>query len=319
MSARRMALTVACLAALGFLTGCAGSDPGTPDPPKASMSAHKELGDFTTIQPCAMVDIKRLPADLKAALEPVDTLDSCALRVDSTGTPIRVEVGELTYADVDNADVENKPEALPSGLQLYVGSAQQGTCAAYLRFADHIDLTSVAYATDGTGTLCATAAAVARNVAGVLAKGPVPHRTYPANSFATVDPCGLVYADDYSSLGYVDENNRFPARHECDWIGNQSATNSLTVRLIFIAGPAPDAQALGGTASQIGGRPSVTTSTTVGAAAECRIDTAGPALGATQSKLYEIAQIHVTYDNHTTGDACQAGTALADVVWLKLP
>lgn len=317
MLARRTALAVAGIAVLGCLAGCT-SVAGTTGPEHVppSMSASKELGDFDTIQPCGMVDLKGLPPAMKAEFAPADSFDSCTLHVDSAGARIRVDVGELISKPDDVT--ESGLESLPSGLQLDKGSPQQGSCAAWLKFAKGIEMSVVAYANDGDGTvdLCTTAATVARNVSGVLAKGPVPHRTYPDNSLATVDPCVLVYADDMDSLGYIGGQN-YPAHHECDWVGSRQDNVGLYVHLTFIVGPAPDAHADGGTATQIGGRPSVTISATDGATVECRIDTPGVAFGGAQSNLYEIAEVHVSY--RTTDAACQAATALATVVWPKLP
>lgn len=321
MAARRIALAGAGLVVLGCLTGCARVVAGTPMPGAApsAMSANKELGDFDTIQPCSMVDVEGLPSDLGAESEPADSFDACALRVDSAGAAIHVEVGALVY-DEDEAG-ETGPEALPSGLRLYTGALDQDSCTAYLKFSEGIEMTSVAYANDGDGTtnLCTTAAAVARNVSGVLARGPVPHRSYPANSFAAVDPCTLLTGDTIASLGFSGDDRPYPAHHECDWVGSGQPNNGLSAYVSFIVGPPPDAQADGGTAAQIGGRPSVTISTTDDTAAQCWIDTPGPAFGAAQSNLYEIAEVYVSDDNQSTDTACQVGTALATAIWPKLP
>lgn len=321
MAARRMALAVAGLAALGCLSGCARAIAGVAvaAPAPAAMSASKELGDFDTIQPCGMVDVAGLPSDLQAETEPADSLDACALRVDSAGAPIHVEVGSLVY-DEDEAG-ETGPEALPSGLQLYTGDVQQGACTAYLKFSESIEMTSVAYANDGDGTanLCTTATAVARNVSGVLARGPVPHRSYPPNSFATVDPCTLLTSDTLSTLGFTADNRQYPAHHECDWAGSGPDNDGLSGDVTFIVGPSPNAQADGGDAVTIAGRPSVTISTTEDTAAECWIDTAGPPFGGAQSNLVEIAEVYISDDNQSTDTACQVGTALATAIWPKLP
>lgn len=324
---RPPALALVALGMLGYLTGCTQlvdgvAVPGSSSAPSAppAMSARTELGDFGTIQPCAMVDVAALPSDLDAELEPPDSFDACSLRVNSAGEAIQLDVGALVYDQDDTG--ETGPQRLPSGLQLYLGSVQEQSCAAYLKFADGIELTSVAYANDGDGTtnLCTAAAAVARDVSGVLAKGPVPHRGYPAGSFATVDPCPLLTDDTLGPLGFHAANHQtYPAHHECDWNNGLQNNDALSASLSFIVGPRPAATPNGSTQEQqIGGRSSVLISTTDDSAAECWIDTAGAPFGA-QSNLVEIAEIYLSDADQSTDTACQAATTLAAAVWPKLP
>lgn len=320
---RPPALILVALGLLGCLTGCARAIDGVAVPGSSSapsaMSASKELGDFGTIQPCAMVDVATLPSDLQAELEPADSFDACSLRVNSAGAAIQLDVGALVYDQDDTG--ETGPQHLPSGLQLYIGSVQEQSCTAYLKFADGIELTSVAYANDGDGTadLCTTAAAVARDVSSVLAKGPVPHRGYPASSFANVDPCPLLTDDALTPLGFkAADHDAYPAHHECDWNDGLQNNDVLSASLSFIVGPAPTAAPNGGTQEQIGGRASVLISTTDDSAAECWIDTAGPPFGA-QSNLVEIAEIYLSDADQSTDTACQVGVTLAAAVWPKLP
>jgi hypothetical protein len=320
---RSLVLVVVALGLLGCLTGCARAIAGIAIPGSpavsAAMSASKELGDFTTIDPCGMVDVPGLPVDMQAELEPPDTFDSCALRVDSAGAAIELEVGSLVYDTADTG--ETGPVALPSGLQLYTGSVQQQSCTAYLKFAEGIDMTSVAYANDGDGTtnLCTTAAAVARDVSGVLAKGPVRHRGLPKNSFATVDPCPLLTDDTLVPLGVDSQaQTSYPAHHECEWTGSDQNNNALFAYMSFIVGPPPVAQANVSTAAQIAGRASVVISTTDDIAAECWINTAGQAFGGQQG-LVEIAEVYISDANQSTDTACQIGTTLATAIWPKLP
>jgi hypothetical protein len=182
-------------------------------------------------------------------------------------------------------------------------------------------MTSVAYANDGDGTadLCTTAAAVARNVSGVLGRGPVPHSGFPQNSFARIDPCPLLTDDTLAPLGFeANDHTSYPAHHECDWTGGVENDDVLSAYLSFVVGPPPVAEPNVSTASQIGGRPSVTISTTDDSAAECSIDTAGPAFGAQQG-LVEIAEVYISDANQSTDTACQVGTTLATAIWPKLP
>jgi hypothetical protein len=324
MANRSLVLAVAALGLLGCVTGCTRAIAGVGIPgsrPAAGvMSAATELGDFDTIQPCSMVDVEGLPADLQAEPEAADSFDSCSLQVDSAGATIQLDVGELVY-DTDDTG-ETGPEALPSGLRLYTGTVQQGSCSAYLKFAEGIEMTSIAYANDGDGTadLCTTAATVARNVSGVLARGPVPHRSFPRNSFAGMDPCRLLDKGTLGPLGLdADQYQSYPAHHECEWTGYDQNDNSLTTYVSFIVGPPPVAQAGVSNAVQISGRSSITISTTEDTAAECWIDTAGQAFGGSQQNLVEIAEVYVSYDNQSTDSACQAGTSLATVIWPELP
>ncbi|HEX4221044.1 MAG TPA: hypothetical protein VHZ97_01640 [Pseudonocardiaceae bacterium] len=322
MANRALVLAVVALGLLGCLSGCTSAIAGLPVPgasPVASaMSANKELGDFDTIEPCGLVDVAGLPKDMQAEVEPQDTLDACSLRVDSAGAAIQLDVGSLVY-DEDDVD-ETKPQALPSGLALYTGSVQQQSCTAYLKFAEGIEMTSVAYANDGDGTanLCTAATTVARDVSGVLAKGPVPHRAFPPNSLATVDPCPLLTDDILLPVGLTAlDHTSYPAHHECDWAGGKD-DDEISAYLSFIVGPPPVAQPNVSTAVTIAGRPSIMVSTTDDSAAECWIDTAGQTFG-TQQNLVEIAEIYISDADQSTDTACQVGTTLATSAWPKLP
>lgn len=321
MAIRFPAFALVALGLAGCLTGCARGIAGTPVPGApgvaAPMSASKELGDFSTIDPCRMIDVQGLPANLRAEPEPAESLDYCALHVNSGGTNIQLDVGALIY-DKDDSD-EIGPQSLPSGLALYTGKLQDTSCTAYLKFSEAIEMTSVAYANDGDGTsdLCTTAATVARNVSGVLAKGPVRHRGFPANSFAKIDPCTLVDSATLTPLGLNSAGKKaYPARHECDW--ESGGGNDLSIYLTFIVGPPPVAQANVSTEEQISGRSSVEFSTTDDSAAECWINTGGAAFGA-QQNLVEIAEVYVNETNVSADTACQLGTTLATAVWPKIP
>jgi hypothetical protein len=320
---RPAALALAALGLLGCLTGCARAVDGlaVPDPSSAApaMSAAKELGDYRTIQPCAMVDVPALPSDLAARAEPPDSFDACSLRVDSAGEVIQLDVGALAYDQDDTG--ETGPQRLPSGLQLYTGTVQEQSCTAYLKFAEGIELTSIAYANDGDGTanLCTSAATVARNVSGVLAKGPVQHRGYPGNSLANVDPCPLLTDETLHPLGFsAADHQAYPARHECDWNDGLQNNDVLSAYLSFIVGPVPAATPNGGTEVTIAGRNSIQTSTTDDSAAECWIDTAGAPFGG-QPNLVEIAEIYISDADQSTDTACQVATTVATAVWSKLP
>ena len=314
------------LVALGLLVclpGCARTVDGVAAPVASSappaMSAATVLGEFGTIQPCAMVDVASLPTSLAARLEPADSFDACSLRVDSAGATIQLDVGSLAY-DQDDTGATG-PQRLPSGLQLYVGTVQEQSCTAYLKFAEGIELTSVAYADDGDGTadLCTTAATVARDVSGVLAKGPVAHRRYPAGSFAAVDPCPLLTDETLRPLGFsAADHQAYPAHHECDWNDGLENNDVLSASLSFVVGPAPTADPDGGTEVTIAGRSSVQDSTTDDSAAECWIDTPGQPFGA-RSNLVEIAEIYISDADQSTDTACQVGSTLAAAVWPKLP
>jgi hypothetical protein len=301
------------------LTGCARIVDGMPlaaAPALApSMGASTELGDYNTVDPCSMVDIEGLPTDLQAQLAPAESLDYCSLEIDSAGNDAEVDVGELLFhADDDAGD----PDPLPSGLSLYTGTLDpdDGSCTADLEFADGVDLASTAYDDDegnGTDALCTAAAEVARNVSGVLARGPVTHRRFPANSFGTLDPCTML---NQAALDTVPVGNPtpYPAHHECDW----GDADSLSVSLTFIVGPPPAAQQ-DATASQIAGRNSVTYSDTHDSEAECWIDTGGVPFASSDQDLVEIAEIFVGDPGQSTDQACAVGTTVANIVWPELP
>lgn len=323
VATRSPVLVLVALGLAGCLTGCARAIPGTAVAGASSvgapMSASKELGDYSTVNPCSVLDVASLPADLQAQPAPAESLDYCALGVNSGGDHIQLDVGALVYDEDDSG--ENGPQQLPSGLALYTGKLQDTSCSAFLKFSEAIEMTSVAYANDGDGSadLCTTATTVARNVSGVLARGPVPHRSFPNNSFAKLDPCTLVTSAMLSPIGLDSADKKaYPAHHECDWDNSAGGSGDLSVDLTFIVGPPPVPQANVSTAATISGRNSVVFSTTDDSAAECWIDTGGPAFGA-QQNLVEIAEVYVNDTNVSADTACQVGTTLATAVWPKLP
>jgi len=315
MSAR---LVVFLVALALCLTGCATIVVGTPVSGAAAaarpMSAARELGDFSTIDPCSIVDTEGLPTDLAAQSEPEQSLDYCALHVTSGGGAAEAEVGALIFQGPD----AGTPESLPSGLWLYPGTVEQGSCSAYLKFHEGIEMTSTVYSTDGTGSsaLCRSADELARNVSGVLARGPVTHRSFPAKSLGALNPCTFLDQATLAAAGVDTYPTRYPAHHECDWT---SSDGNLAVSLTFIVGLPPVAQQNVSTAAQIAGRNSVLYSSTNSGAADCWIDTGGMPFSAGGPNLVEIAEIYVTDQNQTTDQACSVGTTLATAAWPALP
>jgi hypothetical protein len=109
----------------------------------------------------------------------------------------------------------------------------------------------------------------------------------------------------------------YPAKHECIWVTHGVAT----VRLLFSAGPEPTPYGEGSTASDIGGRPSVTYPVPDGEESSyCIVDSEHvPFTSPGQEDLVEIASVWVDMEIGQVDAACAAATALASEVWPKLP
>lgn len=299
----------------GVLAGIALPVPGfTPYDPS---DANAAFGEFSTVDPCALVDVATLPGDLNATAAKPESLDYCALNVNVAGESADADIGELVGSTGDELG-DGQPVA--GGLTMYPDTLAYGTCTAYLSFTGEqiylISEVSVASG-DGSDALCTASQELARNAAAVIARQRVAHVTgIPAKSLRRVDACGLVGASVLNSAG-LGQAVTFPAGHQCVW--NDKADDAAEyVQLLFLVGPYPE-PVHGGTATDIAGRPSVVQPTDEDAFGECVIDTGGIAFGQPQQGLVEIAEIFVYGSGQTGAATCQLATTIADAAWPKLP
>lgn len=314
-------LTIMVALAL-FATGCTGVVAGVALPvpnyqPYDPTDAGAALGDFTTVDPCALLDFATLPKGLGAVRQPPQSLDDCPLDVEVAGATAHADVGELVSST--GSDVTDQQE-VDGGLIMAADKLSYGTCTAYLSFATHqVYLMAEVYVSEGDGSdaLCTASQDLAKNVATVLSRQRARHLGgVPARSLQRVDACGTVSASVLDSVG-LGTPNTYPAKHQCVWDAKSDQSDEYA-QLLFLVGPTPE-PVHGGTVSQIGGRRSVVAPTAETDFAECQIDTGGIAFGRPQQDLVEIAEVFVYSSSQTADQVCQLGTTIAKAAWPKLP
>ena len=303
-------------------TGCTGVVAGIALPvpnyvPYDPTDANAAFGDFSTVDPCALVDVGALPGDLNAVRQKAESLDYCALKLDVAGETAYADVGELvTSTGEDLAD----SEPVAGGIAMYPDTLAYGSCTAYLSFTtDPMYLISEVSAEtgDGSDALCTASQEIAKNVATVLARQRAVHVTgIPAKSLQRVDPCALVDNSVLDAAG-LGSAATFPAEHQCVW-NDKAADAAEYVQLLFLVGPYPE-PVQGGTVTTIAGRQSVVQPVDDDDFGECQIDTAGVAFGQPQQDLVEIAEVFVYASGQTGAATCQLGSAIAGAAWPKLP
>ena len=117
-------------------TGCSGVIPGTALPvphyvPYDPANADAAFGDFSTVDPCALVDVAALPSDLNAVRQKTESFDHCAFTIDVAGEVANAEVGEL---DTSTGEDLTGAEQVSGGITMYPDSLTYGSCTAYLAF-----------------------------------------------------------------------------------------------------------------------------------------------------------------------------------------
>lgn len=319
------------VAAVLVLAGCDVPQPGSPvaDPAapraiaKTPVSAAFAFGpDLSTVDPCSVIDVGKLSADLQASLEPTDAFDDCPVSVrQADGTKVDVNVGPLeTAADQPSAQL-TQVATLATGMKLYTDTPVNGFCDEYVTFADNLRLVvSANAATAGSqANVCPAAETMARNAADQIRVGSVRHVRYPPGSLGPLDPCTLVPDSALAAAGLRGvAPTPFPQHHECAW--RPVDTNAgASLRVMFDVGTEPKVvDRTTDVRSTVAGRSSVTSKFTLsGTSALCYVATGLNKYGNT-GRL-ELALVEVRTGAASTVDACNASTTVAGVVWPKLP
>lgn len=303
-------------------TACSGVIAGTalPQPnfaPYNPADANTAFGDFSTVDPCALIDIGALPEDLDAVRQKPESLDYCALKIDVAGTSAYADIGELVSSTGENL---SDPEQVAGGLSMYPDTLSYGSCTAYLSFTGnpmYLISEVSSESGDGTDALCTASQEIAKNAAAVIARQRVPHVSgIPAKSLRRLDACSLVDSAVLDAAG-LGPSVSFPAKHQCVW--NDKANDAAEyVQLLFLVGPSPE-PGQDGTTTQIADRQTVVQPTDETAFGECTLETGGIEFGQPQQDLVEIAEVFVYASGQTGAATCQLGTSIANAAWPKLP
>ena len=292
-------------------------------PSPGLVSACRRLGDLTTLDPCSLVSLGQLPADLAASPLPRESLDYCAFRITAgADKAAEVEVGQLEAADDAGARRYDagSTQLQPAGLDLEQGSVSGGACYDAVQFqGDVVDLQINVFAMQGEGdqALCDAANEVGKAVGVVLnGKTQMQHFTVPRNSIAKLHACGL--ANDARIGSYtLDDQPETPSGHYCIW---QPDTSDYTVEFGISLEIGSDALQQGADShTKIHGLDTYTIKYDDTDDAQCEVDTYRIPWGTTGSGLHEIASIWTIEPAGQIDAACTAATQIATVVWPKLP
>ena len=317
---------VAALAACLTLAGCDLPRPGAamPDPAamqaiaNAPITAARAFGpNLSTVDPCSIVDIRKLAFNFTATMSPADAFDDCPVSVTQPdGTKVDLAVGPLeTAADQPTLKLD-QIATLPKGMTLAKGSPQTpGFCDEYVTFADGVRLAVDANVSDLTSQsdVCPAAEALARNAADQIRAGSVKHLRYATGSVGRLDPCTLVPDSALAAAGLSGVAPiPYPEHHQCAWLPPDSDTGGSLHVLFEIGTPPKAADAQTDTMSQIAGRESVTTKIDTFCYTQAGLDKYGAA------DLVELALVDV-HSGTVVPDACTVSQAVATAVWPKLP
>jgi hypothetical protein len=292
------------------------------------ITAKGRFGDVSTLNPCGLLDLSTMPADLHAAqVSPqaqATSLDACDFTVVAGGRGALLVVGRLT--STLPSTVTGPAEPLARGLALRGGTLVDNDCKSAVELGDgtyvvsEVDLNLGTRAHPGTGLEppCQAAHDGAADIAGVLLSGvPMRHRGTPTNSLASLNPCGMLagqQVDGVTLEEWADE----PAG-ECIW--HEGYAQQPALRLQFIKDIPPS-----GPQVTVAGRPTfrfeqeskpvVTDLPADGNESLCQLQTVeGPATG----NNVEIAQVSVTDQPGQQDHDCLLAMDLAGLAWRKLP
>jgi hypothetical protein len=308
------------------VTGRALADPAVLKQVSKTINAATVFGDGATVDPCSIVDVNDATAVQDVEFAPADALDDCALEVFlHDGTDTYVDVGPLESIADDLVPMSTLPlvQELPGDMELRMDNEpSDGFCQTYLAFEDGYDLMVGAYdlhRSDDSKEACASAEAMARDVAGQIEAGALRHLNYPAGSVALLDPCDLI-SDAALAAAHLPSaaSTPYPESHQCFW-ETGDAVSPVTVRFP-ISDPSVDAESTDKRVT-IAGRPSVIRQDDDSSTYCSVLTTLGTVPTGKQSQFNEgdvqLAEVDVTLPD-SKADACAAATTLAAAAWPKL-
>ncbi|HEX4221041.1 MAG TPA: hypothetical protein VHZ97_01625 [Pseudonocardiaceae bacterium] len=331
---RKYAAAVASVVALCALVGC--SSPTAKVAPKPSptttassssdaaecwtadhlISACGRLGDLTTLDPCGLITVAALPADLKAAPTDRDSFDYCDFAITvGTDKDATLRIGELDVADV--ADISGGEEQLqPEGLDLAEGTLSNGECDDAVRFGgDEVAMDVDVFVSQGEGSqaLCDAANEAGKAVGDVInSTVKFQHFIVPKNSLLGVKACEMLNGSKIGS-DTLDSEADPSSGHFCQWRTDGTTGQYYTLRMT-LAAKADGAAANGQTTIQ-GLSTFIFKSDDSGS--QCELDTyRAPWAG---SNLFETASVSVQRPPDEVDTACALATQMANLAWPQLP
>lgn len=319
------------LAAAVVLTGCSAKFGGLPMPGKgagAPAITAEVLGDLRTVEPCTLTDPGVFSRFGPAEFGTPESLDYCSVSIrPDTSTEVLVMVGQLGRLSDDPGLAERRLEDVDDGVYRARANTDVALCSEALVFAaDDLTLTVAGTTYSGAAeNTCEMVAAGMDKVVEVVEKGGVGHRFPEPDSLVMLDPCELVPEGTVTALpGFAAATRQDnPGRHQCSW-GAPEGADRLRVTVVFGAGSSPKVYggAVGSNTDPIAGRPTVTNPFPgTGDSSFCRVETGHIAFTEFEEHLgmVEVASVYSRAPAGQVRAACQAATAVAAVVWPRLP
>ncbi|HJP76044.1 MAG TPA: hypothetical protein VJ914_17375 [Pseudonocardiaceae bacterium] len=302
-------------------TAPAGAAPTSCETSPGLISACVRLGDFATLDPCSLIGVGALPADLAASPADRNSLDDCEFSITAgTERDVVLEIGDLASGSSDGLYSGGEQQLGPGGLDLEEGTLSQGECDDALDFAgDQIKLKIAVFALSGNGSqaLCDAANEVGKALGDVMnSKTQFQHFTVPGKTIATMKACALV-GDAHIGNYQLSDETEHPSGHSCEWTPDPgSAQVELGIDLAI--GTKLDAQTAD-SHSRIDGIQTYTLKAPLSDYARCEVDTYRAPWGNPGAGLFELPSVWVIEPPGQIETACSLATQLATVVWPKLP
>ncbi|SDP68212.1 hypothetical protein SAMN04487905_10770 [Actinopolyspora xinjiangensis] len=308
---------------LVLLAGCAVL-------PGADTSRHRGergvpsdvLGELATLDPCELLDPRRLDRFGEVARAATVSLDYCLFHVrPESGGLLQLAVGRLHDVDAAKLTASN-PVHHVGGIRLVRQPPVPDHCTWRMLFSDglamnvDVDLLSG----DPEVGLCAVAERGARGSAESVLAGEIEHRRFPPDSLTTVDPCALLSDGVVRRIDGLERARRraAPAGHRCTWGGETIRVPSVEV--VLTAGEPPSRRDATSVVERIAGRRTVVDivgdDPKVGL---CSAETAHIPFGGSDGGEVEVAMLVVFLPDADGVRACEFARGLAERAWPELP
>lgn len=293
-----------------------------------TITAKSRLGDVSTLNPCGLLDLSKLPAGLSAApASPQDqnpSLDACNYTMVASRRGALLVVGRPT--STLPSTITGPAEPLDRGLALRGGTLVDNDCEAAVELGDgtyliseaDLDLGTVAHPGTGLEPLCQAAHDGAADIANVLLSNvPMRHRGTPVKSLTGLNPCDMVAGQQVDGLTL--EARADESAGECIWPGGYRQQPILRLQFTTVIPPSGPQVIIAGRPTYQFGQDSKPVNPTVpadGNESICQAETVqGPGTG----NLVEIAEVTVTDQPGQQDHTCLLATDLAKLAWAKLP
>jgi hypothetical protein len=257
-----------------------------------------------------------LPGDWSGSLDVPVGFEYCLLTV-TTDDDVKadVEVGYL-YRSTHDLD-EHKDGEREGGITVVPDDSGDDSCIRDIVFADGIALVvrSWPYDTDDASKMCAIADAVVDQVIDGVTAGQAAGLQVSDGSLGAVDPCELVTGDMVALVPGIAadvEAERQVARHSCWW----TSPEGISLSVQFQVGDLPDGEV---EEERHGRLTSVVEYDDDEASSLCAANGEHVPFEFESREFTEYAAVYVYLKPGQVEQACAAASAVADLLWPKLP